>query len=61
MAVSSQGIQDHFGAKSANWLAIQIVNLVSNFVNPRRAGPWNEVETSCHEWSADVVNSSNKG
>ena len=39
MAVSSQGIQDHLGAKSANWLAGWltgwlggcVVNLVSNF------------------------------
>ena len=34
--MSSQGMQDHFGAKSANWLAnwlaIGIINLVSNFI-----------------------------
>ena len=34
----SQGIQDRFGAKSANWLtgqlAVGLVNLVSNFPRP---------------------------
>ena len=54
-AVSSQGMQDHFGAKSGNWLAgqltIGIVNLVSNFIRPSWVEPWNEVETACHEWS----------
>ena len=30
-AVSSQGIQDRLGAKSANWLAGCVVNLISNF------------------------------
>ena len=30
-------------------LAMWIVNFVSNFLNfPRKAEPWNEVETSCH-------------
>ena len=41
-------MQDHFGAKSAYWLAgwlgIGIVNLVSNFIKPGRVEPWNEVE-----------------
>ena len=32
-------------------LAIGIVNLVTNFIGPSRVEPWNEVETSCHEWS----------
>ena len=53
--LSSQGMQDHFGAKFANWLpgwlAIGIINLVSNFIRPSRVAPWNEVETFCHEWS----------
>ena len=31
VAMSSQGTQDHLGAKSANWLAGCVVNLVSNF------------------------------
>ena len=50
-------MQDHFGAKSANWLAgkLRIVSLVSNFLNRRQAEPWNEVETSCQEWSADAA------
>ena len=55
VAVSSQRMQDHFGAKSADWLAswlaIGIVNLVSNFIKPSQEGPWNDVRTSCHEWS----------
>ena len=37
-AMSSQGMQDHFGEEPANWLAdwlaIRIVNLVSNFIKP---------------------------
>ena len=38
-------MQDHFGAKSANWLpAIGIVSLISNFIKPSRVEPWNEVE-----------------
>ena len=47
-------MQDHFGAKSANWLAswlaIGIVNRTSNLLKPSRAEPWNEVDTSCYEW-----------
>ena len=35
----------------AGWLAIWIVNLVSNFLGPCRTEPWNEFETSCHKWS----------
>ena len=54
--MSSQGMQYHFGAKSANWLAgYRIVNLASNFLDPTWAEPWNEVETCCHEWSADAT------
>ena len=33
-SVSSQGLQGYFGSKSANWLAIEIGNLVSNFFKP---------------------------
>ena len=33
------------------WLANGIVNLVSSFIKQSRLEPWNEVETSCHEWS----------
>ena len=50
-AMSSQAMQDHFGTKSANWLAIGVANIVSNFIRPSWVEPWNEVETSCHEWS----------
>ena len=50
MAASSQGIQDHFGAKSANWLGIGIVSLVSNFWNPDQAEPCNEVEAFSERW-----------
>ena len=39
MAVSSQGMQDHVGAKSANWMASCVVNLVSNFPFPVRHNP----------------------
>ena len=39
MAVSSQGIQDRLGAKSANWLAGCVVNLVSNFPITVRHNP----------------------
>ena len=38
MAVSSQGIQDHLLAKSANWLAGCVVNLVSNFMKSKLLG-----------------------
>ena len=43
-AVSSEVVQDHFGAKSANWLAVRTVDLVSNFINSSRVEPWNEAE-----------------
>ena len=33
------------------WLAIGIVNLVSNIIKPSWVEFWNKVETSCHEWS----------
>ena len=49
--VSSHRMQHHFGAKSANWLAIGIDNHVSNFIGPSPVEPWNEVETSWHERS----------
>ena len=60
VAVSSQGIQDHLGAKSANWLASCVVNLVFNFRNPDKAEPCNEVETflkvgSCNRWLGGTV------
>ena len=38
VAVSSQGMQDHLGAKSANWLAGCVVNLVSNFMKSKLPG-----------------------
>ena len=34
-----------------NYLAVGIVNLVSNLIRPSRVKPWNEVGTSYHEWS----------
>ena len=34
-------------AEPANWLAGCVVSLVSNFIRPSRAEPWNEVETFC--------------
>ena len=37
------------------WLAMWIVNLVSNIHNKRWAEPWNEVQTSCHKWSAEAT------
>ena len=43
-------MQDHFGAKSANWMAIGIVNLDSNFMNLRQAEPCNKVETFSERW-----------
>ena len=39
VAVSSQGMQDHVGAKSANWLASCVVNLVSKFPITVRHNP----------------------
>ena len=48
--MSSQGIQDHFEAKSANWLAVGIVSLVSNFMNLGQTEPCNEVETFSERW-----------
>ena len=38
LAVLSQGMQDHLGAKSANWLAGCVVNLVSNFMKSKLPG-----------------------
>ena len=68
MAVSSQGMQDHLGATSANWLASWlagwlagcVVNLVFNFRNPDKAERCNEVETfqidgSCNRWLGGTV------
>ena len=46
---------DHFGAKSANWLAIRIVNLVSNFLNRGKTEPCNEVETFSERWQLLIV------
>ena len=48
--VSSQGMQDNFEAKSANWLAMWIVNLVPNFLNSRRVELCNEVGTFSERW-----------
>ena len=54
MAVSSQGMQDHVGAKSANWLAgwlaSCVVNLVSNFPFPVGHNPGARLQpSSCAE------------
>ena len=58
-ATSSQGMQDHFGAKSANWLAgqlaIGIVNLLFNFIKSRYEEPWNEDETGSLAFRADKM------
>ena len=52
--MSSQEMQDHFGAKFANWLpgrlAIGIVNIISNFISPSQVAPSNEVEIYCYKW-----------
>ena len=53
LAVSSQGMQDHLGAKSGNWSAGWIVNLVSNFPILSWAKPWNEDETSS-AWEVEI-------
>ena len=50
VAVSSQGTHLHLGAKSANWLASCIVNLVFNFWNPDKAESCNEVEAFTERW-----------
>ena len=36
------------------WLAGWVVNLVSNFLNPRQAEPCNEVDNFCHERSGEM-------
>ena len=53
--MSSQGMQDHFGAKSANWQAGMW--LPTSFPISLTE-PWKEVETSCHGWSADTTRES---
>ena len=51
MAVSSQGMQDHFGAKSANWLTNWLTNYRT--CQPRfqchRAKPGRTLEQGCDE------------
>ena len=58
-AVLSKGMQDHFGAKSANWLfsqlAIGIVNLISNFIESSYEEPWNEDEAGSLPCRADKM------
>ena len=56
--MSSQGIQDHFGAKSANWLASWLAGwlagwlcgLSTSFPVSSTQGGQNEVETFCERW-----------
>ena len=55
MAVSSQGMQDRFGAKSANWLAGWPCGLSTSFLISWTAKPCNEVETFSERWQLLIV------
>ena len=52
MALSSQEMQDHFGAKSANWLTNWLTDQLTNYrtyqphFQIHLVEPWNEVVTN---------------
>ena len=55
MAVSSQGMQDYFGVKSANWLA-GYMDCQPRFQFPEpRLQPCNEVETFSERWQLLII------